>query len=255
MLKQLYVVYFSPTGGTRRAALLLAQGLASQIEEIDLSLPQTASRHFGPQDMLLFAGPVFGGRMPALFVQRLQQLQGANSPAVTVAVYGNRAYEDALLELNDCVQAQGFCPLASAALLAEHSMCRQVAAGRPNAQDAQEIAAFAGQILAKLAAANGQALPALTVPGHRPYRDWQPMPVVPQVSADCLSCGDCARLCPTQAIAQDDPQRTDAQRCILCMRCVSICPQQARSLPAQAQAQLERKLSGLPANKENEFFL
>ena len=62
-------------------------------------------------------------------------------------------------------------------------------------------------------------------------------------------------LCPTQAIAQDDPQRTDAQRCILCMRCVSICPQQARSLPAQAQAQLERKLSGLPANKENEFFL
>ena len=54
--KHLTVVHFSPTGGTRRAALLLAEGLAERIDELDLTLPAPTGRAFGPQDAVLFAG-------------------------------------------------------------------------------------------------------------------------------------------------------------------------------------------------------
>ena len=126
--KHLTVVHFSPTGGTRRAALLLAEGPARRIDELDLTLPAPTGRTFGPQDAVLFAGPVFGGRLSALMTQRLKNRTGEGTPAVTAAVYVNRAFEDALLELNDCVAAQGFRVAASAALVAERSISRAVPA-------------------------------------------------------------------------------------------------------------------------------
>ena len=80
--KHLTVVHFSPTGGTRRAALLLAEGLAERIDELDLTLPAPTGRAFGPQDAVLFAGPVFGGRLPVLMTQRLKNCTGEGTPAV-----------------------------------------------------------------------------------------------------------------------------------------------------------------------------
>lgn len=107
MLQALTMLFFSPTGNTLRAARLLAQGLAEKITEIDLSLPQGEAMHFGENDTVLIAGPVFGGRMPAYFLERLARFTGNHTKAITAAVYGNRAYEDALLELNDAAQRQG----------------------------------------------------------------------------------------------------------------------------------------------------
>lgn len=45
MLQTLTMLFFSPTGGTLRAARLLAQGLAEEITEVDLSLPQGKAMH------------------------------------------------------------------------------------------------------------------------------------------------------------------------------------------------------------------
>nr|WP_207723805.1 hypothetical protein [Flavonifractor sp. DFI.6.63] len=108
--------------------MLLAEGPARRIDELDLTLPAPTGRTFGPQDAVLFAGPVFGGRLSALMTQRLKNRTGEGTPAVTAAVYVNRAFEDALLELNDCVAAQGFRVAASAALVAERSISRAVPA-------------------------------------------------------------------------------------------------------------------------------
>lgn len=117
MLQTLTMLFFSPTGGTLRAARLLAQGLAEEITEVDLSLPQGKAMHFEEKDIVLIAGPVFGGRMPACFLERLARFTGSYTKAITIAVYGNRAYEDALLELNDTVERRGFQSIASAARL------------------------------------------------------------------------------------------------------------------------------------------
>ena len=195
---------------------------------------------------------VFGGRVPAFALRQLAALHGQNTSAIAVAAYGNRAYEDALLELSDSLTSQSFRVIAAAAVLAEHSMLRSVAAGRPNADDQAQLTDFAKKISAKLLT---EASVLTNIPGNRPYKDWQPMPVVPQVSDACSGCGLCSATCPTQAIPSGQPHTTDAQKCILCLRCTTVCPQQARSLPQQAQALIAQKLAPIKdIYKKNEFF-
>lgn len=45
--------------------------------------------------------PVYAGRVPALTVERLKGIKTSGVKCVIVAVYGNRAYEDALVEMQD----------------------------------------------------------------------------------------------------------------------------------------------------------
>ena len=147
----------------------------------------------------------------------------------------------------------GFKIGASAALLAEHSMAREVAAGRPDKKDEEDARGFAGKILEKLA---GDGWQEPEVPGDRPYRSWKQMPVVPLADDTCITCGLCAEQCPTGAIPADAPGTTDPGTCMLCMRCIAVCPVHARSLPAQARAMLEQKLAPVKAvRRENELFL
>ena len=105
--------------------------------------------------------------MPACFLERLARFTGSYTKAITIAVYGNRAYEDALLELNDTVERRGFQSIASAALLAEHSMVRTVAAGRPDQEDQKQISRLAQAILNKV---NSGQFASPEVPGNRPIR-------------------------------------------------------------------------------------
>lgn len=253
MLDKITVLLFSPTGGTQRAAMLLAERLAHTAQQVDLSRPDCAPRAFGKDDVVLAAGPVFGGRIPALMAERLRQCQGNGARAIAAAVYGGRAYEDALVELDDLLAAQGFRVVAAAALLAEHSIVRTLAAGRPDAQDAAQLADFAARIADKLAQGGTDAP---HTPGNRPYKDWSGMPVTPAASDACVACGTCAQQCPAQAIAPDNPHQTDAAKCITCMRCVAVCPQNARALPPQVTQMLGEKLAPFAAvRQENELYL
>ena len=251
-MEHITVVYFSPTGGTRKACLNLAMEMGKKVKDVDLcSLEGEYS--FGPEDTVIVGVPVFGGRIPGYAAEKLTYLKGGGAVALTAAVYGNRAVEDALLELDDCLKTQGFRIGAGTALLAEHSMVRDVAAGRPDNQDRKEMADFGARILEKLEEEGWQEP---QVPGNRPYRDWKQMPVIPLTNASCISCGLCAARCPVQAIPVSNPSSTDQARCILCMRCISVCPVKARSLPEQACAMLEQKLSPVrDIRRENELFL
>ena len=100
MLENIHVVHFSPAGNTRKAALLLAQALGSRAVEQDLTLPQNKGCTFGPEDVVIVAGPVYGGRLPEIMVHRMAALQGNGALAVTLAVYGNRAYELSLIHIS-----------------------------------------------------------------------------------------------------------------------------------------------------------
>ena len=253
MLDRITAVYFSPTGGTRRAALLLARHIASRVEEIDLCRPEAQVHSFGKDDVVLIAGPVYGGRLPALMAERLRACQGGGARVIAAAVYGGRAYEDALVELDDLLGGQGFRVIASAALLAEHSIVRPLAAGRPDAQDEAQLAAFGARIAAKLEQGD---LAAPHTPGNRPYKEWAGVPTAPQATEACNACGTCARECPAGAISADHPAQTDAARCITCMRCVAVCPQKARALPAPVLQMLGQKLAPfMEKRQENELYL
>ena len=148
-----YTVTFSPTGGTKKAADRLAAAFGPEVQEIDLTARETdySRFSFGDGDICVVAVPSYGGRVPAAAVSRLAQMNGTGANAVLMAVYGNRAYEDTLSELKDVLVRAGFRCIAAVAAVAEHSVMRQFASGRPNQEDLETLGEFGRRIKEALA--------------------------------------------------------------------------------------------------------
>ncbi len=250
----LYNILFSPTGGTERVVEILAEGLSGTCALVDLCAPDISGLALTAQDVALIALPSYGGRVPCTAVERLAKIQGNGAKAVLVCVYGNRAYENNLAEMKALAENAGFLPMAAVAALAEHSMVRRVAAGRPDEADARVLTEFAGTIRAKLDSGDGTPV---QVPGTIPDK---PMgnfggKMAPKASADCNHCGRCADRCPTQAIDRDTLE-ADKSKCIGCMRCISVCHRGARKLNVVIESLGGVALSVLCSQrKENELFL
>lgn len=244
---------FSPTGGCQAIADAIGTDV-TRTRDVDLTFPCAAQAV--AEDMpLLAVVPVYGGRVPEPALERLSMLKGQGGPAVAVVVYGNRAYEDALLELSDALSSNGFSVVAAAAFIAEHSVVRSIASGRPDAVDKQVAVDFGRAVLSKLAQSPENWTPP-EIPGNPEYRERPKMPVTPVTSDACGHCGSCASMCPVEAIPMDDPQTTDSEKCILCMRCVEICPQEARSLPAPMLEAMTARLKQVAAvPKQPEIYL
>ncbi len=228
---QVVQIAFSPTGGTQRAADIVTEALGSPGEKIDLTDPHASfsTIRLDEEDVAVIAVPSFDGRVPALAAERLARVSGHGARAILVCVYGNRAYEDTLVELEDVARAAGFHEVAALAAVAEHSILHQYATGRPDGTDRAELEDFARRIAEKLAGPDAATAPT-GVPGNRPYKNAGSSTMVPKGDSSCVACGLCARRCPAQAIDPANPRKTDAERCIGCMRCVSECPQGARKL-------------------------
>lgn len=253
MLSNVDFYFFSPSGGTRKTGEILAGAIADQVRFVDLGKKEDLKAK--PEaEVIVAALPVFGGRIPAVAGKKLQQLQGQGKKAVTLAVYGTRAYEDALLELNDLLEDCGFEILASGAFVAQHSMNPEIGAGRPDEKDSGEIRDFGKKILAKLEENQG---PKVRVPGNHPYKPEFSLPVTPVSLAACNLCQTCAQVCPTEAIRMEKGEVvTDTEACCLCMACVYHCPEKVRILPPPMQEQMKNMLGALKGvRRENQVFL
>lgn len=253
MLSQMELYYFSPTGGTKKAGEFFCEGISENVKKVNLGVRNQKIEQ-PESELIVIAAPVFGGRIPSLVAENLKELDGKGKKAVTLVVYGNRAYEDALLELNNETQNSGFQIIASAAVVAQHSMAPEVGKGRPDAQDREALLAFARKVTKKLE--SGSESP-VKVPGNYPYKNGMSMPVTPISLTSCNQCGKCAAVCPTGAIRlENNAAVTEAEKCMLCMACVSACPEHARILPATLQEKMEQMLGALKAvRRENEYFV
>ena len=239
------LAYFSPTGTTYKVARTIAEGSGCSITEMDLSKAD-CSAELTDNSVLLAAIPVYGGRVPAVAIERLSRLHGDGQSAVAVAVYGNREFDDALLELKDAMEGNGFSVIAAGAFIAEHSIVRSIAAGRPDANDLKIAHQFGTDIIRKLN--SNESLPTVTVPGNNPYVAVKPSAFHPKADETCTQCGTCAEKCPVGAIPLENPAQTIDSVCINCMRCIQICPVNSRALPAPfvagATKMLEEKAAG-----------
>ena len=239
--------FFSPTGTTRTVvsavADVLARALGAPSEPFDFTLPavRSAPPPMGPGDVAVVGLPVYAGRLPNLMLPYLQSsVHGAHTLAVPVVLYGNRNFDDGLIELRNVLAANGFAPIAGAAVVGEHSFSKILGAGRPDGEDLELVDRLARETADKvkgLTAAPAQPVAVEGCDPIRPYytpRDRHGEPIKDFLKAKpvtdpdkCVKCGLCARLCPMGAIDPEDVTQV-VGKCIKCCACVKKCPMGAK---------------------------
>lgn len=249
-------ITFSPTGGTQRVADIIAEGWGKPVRKIDLTDAGLKTTHLEKEDLAVIAVPSFGGRVPGLAAQRLAEIHGNQARCVVVCVYGNRAYEDTLIELKDLAEQCGFQVIAAVSAVAEHSIAHEYAAGRPDGEDRDELRSFAEKILEKLNSGDAGSISAPEVPGNRPYQKAGGGGLVPKADKSCVGCGLCAKNCPAQAISRENLKTADSKKCISCMRCVVKCPQSARKISGAVVSAVSLALKkACSVRKSNELYI
>ena len=243
-IKRVRAVYFSPTGTTRKVVATVAKHIARALNatrgEYNFTLPETrtAPLTFADDELVVFGTPVYAGRVPNVLLPYLATIAGNGALAVPVTVFGNRNYDDALVELRDILARGGLNPVAAAAFVGEHSFSRVLAKDRPDTRDLDTAAAFALAV-----AATCNTLPAepplVEVPGtpypYRRYytpRDRHGNPidirkVKPLTNDRCNDCGLCAKVCPMGSINPDNVKEITGI-CIKCGACIKKCPRDAK---------------------------
>ena len=233
---KLKVIYFSAMGTTLRVATEIAKGIGEEVEFIDLTVPQNRldDLEFSPKDIVLFAFPVYAGRVVRIPRYFFKKIKGNQANAVSIVTYGNRAYDDALLELCMLVENSGFNHIAAGAFICEHAFDIGLATGRPDKDDCIAAEVFGKEIKRRIN--NGQCDKTIVanIPGEYPFKtqfrhDFGG-PLVPTTSETCITCGKCAIDCPAEAISFSNPKETNTKKCITCFRCINHCPSDARKI-------------------------
>ncbi len=255
------LVYFSPTKTTKRIIESIADGTGvKEINLIDLTTNNSLNKiDIGERDLTIFGAPVYGGRIPVVAAERFKNFSTIKAKAIVVAVYGNRAYEDALLELKNICELKGFNVIAAGTFIGEHSFSFnniEVAKNRPDKDDLKLAFHFGEQIINKLKTSKNNSK--LVVPGNIPHRELKVRPELSPdtIDNDCILCGDCVNVCPTGAVNLNSKIETNKESCIWCCACVKVCEKNARVMKDSVIVDLQTWLvNNFSERLEPEVFL
>lgn len=258
-MENVHLVYYSPALSTKKIMRIIARGMYMPVQEHDITQGESELLSFDSNDFVFFGVPVYAGRVPAPAMDILRKIKGEKTPAAIVCVYGNRDYDDALLELKDICLENDFVPIAAGAFIARHSIFGNVAAKRPDEHDKQILVEFGEKAYQQYCDFKDGKINEdvqLTIKGSYPYREPSKIPFVPKGnSKKCNKCGTCVKMCPTDAISVENPRKTDKEACISCARCITICPQDARSFGGLLYQVVRRKFeSACKIRKEAEMY-
>lgn len=250
------LIYFSPAMSTKRVVQQIGKATTMNVVEHNITQGIHEALTFEPDDLAIIAVPVYAGRVPTIAAEALKKFKGQQTPVAIVCVYGNRDYDDALLELQHICEGNQFRVIAGGAFIARHSIFPVVAQGRPDEKDKRLIKEFGERCLFEYQKATTINPPtSITIKGRYPYKTPGKIPLKPKASRKCTECGTCAEQCPTGAISKNNPRKTDKTRCISCARCIVVCPEKARGFKGLIYRIANKKFcSAYSARKEPELF-
>lgn len=267
------ILFFSATDTTKKIVTGIAEGVCRRSgtqgpeQSVDFTLP-AARRHpvsYTSEDLVIIGVPVYAGRVPNVLLKYLNTITGNGALAVPVVVFGNRAFDDALIELNDILESAGFRVVAAGAFVGEHSFSKTLGKNRPDDQDMLIVDSFADRIWSKVNIQ--QTFEKIQVPGNRPYLKYY-MPknelgepvkdfrmITPKTKELCIDCKLCAEVCPMGSIDEVDVSVITGI-CIKCCACIKKCPVQAKYFDDPKYLRHKKELElAFDARSEPEFFI
>ncbi len=264
LINSVEVIYFSPTGTTKRVLEGIVNGVGTKkVEFCDLLKSQeNVDLKTEQPDLVIIGMATYRSRIPPEAAVELKKIKGDGTPVALVAVYGNNKFGDILLEMRDIATSTGFIPVAAAAFIGEHSFSTEtmpIAAGRPDAEDIGKAKEFGEAIKNKMSTIDANIADCkLTVPGNYPYSEWHKLPVNPPETDEnfCIKCEKCVSVCPVDAIKIDETVITNPELCIFCCACVKECPIAARKVTDTKLLEITERLYGNCSDrKEPEIFI
>lgn len=244
MNRKFNTLYFSATGTTEKIVTGIANKISAStipketIKNINFTLPEVRKEpvSFTKEDIVIVGVPVYAGRVPNVLLKYLNTITGHGALAIAVVVYGNRNYDDALIELKDILELDGFKVFAGAAFIGEHSFSSTLGQNRPDEKDMAIVNDFGRLIYHKLS--TQKETQTVAVNGNKPYRayyvpkDKNGKPaaihkVTPKTNNDCIDCKLCVSVCPMGSIDAKDVSKINGI-CIKCCACIKKCPAQAK---------------------------
>ncbi|MEA5083907.1 MAG: EFR1 family ferrodoxin [Lachnospiraceae bacterium] len=241
--KKVWAMYFSPTGTTKKIvtniAKEVAHGIEAELSTLDFTPPMVRNEgnSFSENDIVIFGVPVYAGRVPNVLLEYLSKVIGGGAIAVPVVLFGNRNYDDALIELRNILHNNGFSPVAAGAFIGEHSFSRILGKNRPDERDLKVATEFASEIANKIITGNFGNIP-VEVKGENSLRGYYKprdmkeniidiRKVKPKTNDKCNNCGICVKVCPMGSISSENV-REYTGICIKCGACIKKCPQNAK---------------------------
>ncbi|MBE6956098.1 MAG: ferredoxin [Ruminococcaceae bacterium] len=271
-MNTVWAVYFTGTGNTKsvtcRVADAAAQALGCPRADFDFSLPASREQalRFSPGDLVILGTPVYAGRVPNKLLPFLTgHIAGNGALCVPVVTFGNRNFDDGLMELVQLTQANELSPIAAGAFVGEHSFSTTLGAGRPDSRDlaladtlgrAAAEKALSGQIALSAPVDGNDPIGPYYTPRDRAGNPINILKVKPKTDpAKCVNCGLCARICTMGSIDPADPSSIPGT-CIKCCACVKGCPTGAKYYDDEGYLYHKRELEAMYARPaESKIFL
>lgn len=240
-IKTIRKVYFSATGTTQKVADALAQSLAEKLNAAvvttDFTLPAVREQQltFTPDELVLFGMPVYAGRVPNLLLPFVsKKVVGGGALTVPFVLYGNRNFDDGLIELRNVLEAAGCRTIAAGAFVGEHSFSYTLGAHRPDDADMAVVEQLAQQTADRVKALKKAPDAPVKVAGCDPIRPYYTprdragnpvniLKVKPKTNDKCTKCGLCVKVCPMGSINPENPAEVTGI-CIKCGACFKKCP-------------------------------
>lgn len=238
-------VFYSATGNTKDIVVAIAEKIAGKLEvsmEIyDFTLPGNRTEEYtcSGTELVVFGTPVYAGRVPNKMLPVVQKnFKGEGALAVPVVTFGNRNFDNGLIELRNELENNGFHTIAGAGFAVSHVFSDRIAPGRPDEKDLETLEQFADSVAKKVEELKAIPEP-IAVRGDDPVgpyytplgTDGKPavfLKAKPKTRPeDCDSCGICVDACPVGSISKEDPKEVPGI-CIKCQACVKKCPTNAK---------------------------
>ncbi len=244
------LMYFSPTGTTRKIIEKIAASISSASPiRMDLTIPNNYdNKVFDDVDLWVVGSPVYASRLPLIANKRLSDALGGltnKTSAVAVSVYGDVEVGIALKQLVNLISEKGFKVIGAGEFIGEHffkeyhGMDAKSTIGRPDERDLAVAKEFglavrqkglSGSDISSLESIQSAKIP-FKLKFTKEKRVLNLLGTSAAESDKCTKCQACVNACPMGCIDNETLMSVNSleKYCIGCGNCWRICPNEARS--------------------------